>query len=253
MAAATMVLARGSGHTAVVFYGMAGAGKTACALELAYRHQTGFAALAWWQAPLTDADPGAALTSLALALDRQLGDDGFAMVDKVGAVERLRVFLPRLSQLLEDAGVLLVLDNLETLLTSDGRWRDQRWADLMTALTGHGGESRVVLTSRVLPAGLGGRVRVEPVHALSRDESALLARELPGLRRLLHADPGPVRAVDAAVVDADRALVRRVLAVVQGHPKLLELADAAAADQAVLTAHLAAAESATTPPACSLA
>jgi len=167
------------------------------------------------------------------------------MVDKVGAVERLRVFLPRLSQLLEDAGVLLVLDNLETLLTSDGRWRDQRWADLMTALTGHGGESRVVLTSRVLPAGLGGRVRVEPVHALSRDESALLARELPGLRRLLHADPGPVRAVDAAVVDADRALVRRVLAVVQGHPKLLELADAAAADQAVLTAHLAAAEAAT--------
>ena len=244
MAAATMVLARGSGHTAVVFYGMAGAGKTACALELAYRHQTGFTPT-FWQAPLTDADPGAALTSLALAMETQLLQHGFAMVDKVGSVGRLRVFLPRLSQLLEDAGVLLVLDNLETLLTSDGRWRDQRWADLMTALTGHGGESRVVLTSRVLPAGLGGRVRVEPVHALSRDESALLARELPGLRRLLHADPGPVRAVDAAVVDADRALVRRVLAVVQGHPKLLELADAAAADQAVLTAHLAAAESAT--------
>ena len=55
MAAASAALAPESGRTAVVFHGMAGAGKTACALELAYRHQGAFAALAFWSAP-TDPD-----------------------------------------------------------------------------------------------------------------------------------------------------------------------------------------------------
>jgi tetratricopeptide (TPR) repeat protein len=83
------------------------------------------------------------------------------------------------------------------------------------------------------------------VHALSLAESAALARELPGLRGLLHADAGPVRdPADLAVVTADRELVRRVLRVVQGHPKLMDLADAAAADPAQLAAGLDAAEAA---------
>ena len=43
---------------------------------------------------------------------------------------------------------------------------------------------------------------------------------------------------------ADRARVRRVLRVVQGHPKLMELADAAAADRDPLDTQLAAAEKA---------
>ena len=47
--------------------------------------------------------------------------------------------MPRLRTLLQDAGLLLVLDNLETLLTPDGRWRDPRWTPLVTALTGHDG------------------------------------------------------------------------------------------------------------------
>src|SRR5439155_16083403 len=165
------------------------------------------------------------------------------MIDKITTPEGLRRFLPRLTDLLENQGLLLVLDNLETLLTGQGQWRDPRWADLITALTGHAGESRVVLTSRVPPAGLDPRMQVEAVHALSRDEAALLARELPNLRRLLHADPGPTRQ-PAQVVNADRATVRRVLHLVQGHPKLLELADAAATDPAVLAAQLAAAEQA---------
>jgi tetratricopeptide (TPR) repeat protein len=165
------------------------------------------------------------------------------MVDKVGTAESLRRFLPRLGALLRDNGLLIVLDNLETLLTVDGGWRDPRWADLVAALVGHGGESRVVLTSRIRPAGLPVGVLVEAVHALSRDEGVLLARELPNLRRLLHAEPGPER---AAVVEVDRARVRRVLHLVQGHPKLLELADRAAADEATLTRHLDAVEHATT-------
>ena len=83
-----------------------------------------------------------------------------------------------------------------------------------------------------------------PVHALSLAEAVALARELPNLRALLHADAGPVRAQTGAEVDADRDRVRRVLHVVQGHPKLMELADAAAADRERLDAQLASAEQA---------
>jgi tetratricopeptide (TPR) repeat protein len=99
----------------------------------------------------------------------------------------------------------------------------------------------VILTSRITPAGLDqNRVLVRPVHALSRDESVLLARELPNLRALLHHETEPVRGPGVA----DPALGRRVLTLVQGHPKLLELADAAAVDPARLASQLAAAEAA---------
>jgi len=241
MAAASAALAPESGRTAVMFHGMAGAGKTACALELAYGHQRVFEALAFWSAP-TDPDQfGDALRLLAVALEAQLGDYGFAMVDKIATQERLVNFLPRLRTLLRDTGLLLVLDNLETLLTPEGGWRDPRWGPLIDALIGHDGEARVILTSRTLPAGLDpDRVLIRPVHALSRNESVLLARELPNLRALLHSETEPVRGTGVA----DPALGRRVLTLVQGHPKLLELADAAAADPARLVSQLAAAEAA---------
>jgi hypothetical protein len=166
------------------------------------------------------------------------------MTDKITTVAELERFLPRLTRLLEDNGLLLVLDNLETLLTADDTWRDPRWAPLMTALIGHQGESRLILTSRVPPANTGIQVLTLPVHALFRDEAAALARELPHLRRLLDADAdaGPVRDGAEAKVARDRELVRRVLRVVQGHPKLMELADAAAADPVRLAAQLAEAE-----------
>jgi hypothetical protein len=103
-------------------------------------------------------------------------------------------YAPVLAKRLAGTGVLVVLDNLESLLFPDGAWRDERWPVLLGALAGHGGLSRVVLTSRVLPAGLdewgGGRVLVEAVHALGRDEALLLARELQGQRGLLHVDGG---------------------------------------------------------------
>jgi hypothetical protein len=238
MAAASSALAPESGRTAVVFHGMAGAGKTACALELAYRHQRVFEAPAFWSAPTEPDQFGDALRLLAMALEAQLGDYKFMMVDKIATLAQLENFLPRLRTLLQDTGLLLVLDNLETLLTPDGQWRDPRWAPLIGALTGHDGESRVILTSRILPAGLDADTAlIRPVHALSRDESLLLARELPNLRKLLHSEAEPVRSGTA-----DPALGRRVLTLVQGHPKLLELA--AAADRTRLTSQLAAAEAA---------
>lgn len=233
MAAASAALAPKSGQTTVVFHGMAGGGKTACALELAYRHQRTFEALAFWSAPTDPEQFGDALRRLAVAWEAQLGDYGFAMVDKIATLASLENFLPRLRALLQDTGLLLVLDNLETLLTPEGGWRDPRWALLMDALISHDGESRVILTSRILPAGLDpNRVLIRPVHALSRDESVLLARELPHLRALLHNEPEPLQGTDTA----DPALGLRVLTLVQGHPKLLELADAAAADPTRLAA-----------------
>jgi tetratricopeptide (TPR) repeat protein len=254
MAVASAALSPHSGRTAVVLHGMAGAGKTACALELAYRHQDAFGAVAFWQAPTKEGEWAGALAGLAAALEVQLGGYGFAMAGHIGTSAALEGFLPRLRRLMADKGVLLVLDNLETLLTPDGTWRDPAWDLLVGALAGHDGESRLILTSRVPPGALGaepGTLTV-PVHALSLPEGVALARELPNLRRLLHADAGPVRstrnaavlAADAAVVAADRDRVRRVLRVVQGHPKLLELADAAAADRDRLDAQLAAAEQA---------
>ncbi|WP_137813005.1 CHAT domain-containing protein [Gandjariella thermophila] len=235
---AARALAPRSDRTGVLLVGMAGAGKTTAALELAYQHRDRFGALAWWQAPSRDTAPGDAIVGLAHALETQLGHLGFTMLDAVGGEDRLRHFLPRLSALLRDEAVLLVLDNLETLLSASGTWRDPMWAALVETLTGHGGESRVVLTSRTAPDGLDtDRVAVLPTHALSLAESILLARELPHLGALLRDVPGPHRGPAA-----DPVLARRVIHVVQGHPKLLELADAAAADPEKLRARLDAAE-----------
>ena len=244
MAWASAALAPASGRTGVLLHGMAGAGKTACATELAYRHQDSFAAVVFWQGPTREDDWEGALAGLATALETQLGRYGFAMTGHIGTVQELTGFLPRLRQLWTEQGVLLVLDNLEPLLTPEGTWRDPRWDSLIAALTGHDGESRLIMTSRVVPAGTSGQTLVLPVHALSLGEAVALARELPHLRELLHAGDVPVRAPAASVVALDRDRVRRVLRVVQGHPKLMELADAAAADRARLDAQLAAAEDA---------
>ena len=249
MAKASAALAPGSGRTGVLLHGMAGAGKTACALELAYRHADAFAAAAFWQAPTREEEWASALPDFANRLDIQLSDYGFTMAGNIGTVAGLERFLPRLRQVMADSGVLLVLDNLETLLTPEGTWRDRRWEQLVSALTDHDGESRVILTTRVAPSGPGtgapggqSRVVTLPVHSLSLEEAVALARELGNLRILLHADAVPVRSLVATEADRDR--VRRVLRVVQGHPKLLELADAAAADTDRLDVQLVAAEAA---------
>jgi hypothetical protein len=249
MGKASVALASESGKTGVLLHGMAGAGKTACALELAYRHQDSFAVLAFWQAPTRDEEWAGGLANFASSLDMQLADYGFKMASHIATEDTFNAFVPRLRSLMADAGVLLVLDNLETLLTPEGTWRDPHWDILIRALTSHDGESRVILTSRIAPAGFAALPVVTlPVHSLSLAEAVALARELPNLRALLHADPGPLRLPaappDRARAEADRHRLRRVLRMVQGHPKLMELADAAAADPGRLDRRLAAAEQA---------
>jgi len=222
MARASAALARDSKIPGVLLYGMPGGGKTACALELAYTHEHAFDRLVWYKAPDEGMDITSALTDFALTLERYL--PGFQMIHVLADEAKLTEFAPLLTELLERHRVMIVLDNLESLLTDSGQWRDERWSTVLAALCAHKGLGRVALTTRRLPVpGLPG-VLVQAVDALTLDEALLLLRELPHLRGLLRGD----------VVGVDHAMARRlalgVLNIAQGHPKLLELANGQAAE-----------------------
>jgi tetratricopeptide (TPR) repeat protein len=232
MSRASAALAPQSGQTGILFHGMAGAGKTACALELAYRYETGrFQGFVWHKAPDEGSDIESALLNLALDMEKQL--PGLQMAHLVDRADEFAAWLPRLTELLEKRSILFVLDNLESLLTPAGRWRNERWGHLVEALLAHHGLSRTVLTSRRRPADLGdeNKILVEPIHALSLSEATLLARELPNLGRLL-------RGESEVGLTEGRKLAARTLAVVQGHPKLIELAEGQAGDPEALAEHL---------------
>ena len=238
MTRASAALAAESKKSGVLFHGMAGAGKTSCALELAYQHQAAerFQAFVWHKALDPGQDIQLVLRDFALAMERQL--DGFAMVHVVDSVEALKEWLPKLIELLENNAVLVAIDNLESLLSESGQWRDERWSLLIDALLTPGGLSRTILTSRILPARLPPSVEIIPVHALPLAEALLLMRELPNLRQLLDGKASGVALEDG------RLLVRRTLRLVQGHPKLVELAENLAADPQRLGAQLDRAEAA---------
>jgi hypothetical protein len=221
MARASAALAIESGVPGVLLHGMPGGGKTACGLELAYGHEDSFDRLVWYKAPDEGMATDGALTDFALTLERFL--DGFQMIDKLASDDTLAAFAPRLTELMKRSRLLIIIDNAESLLTDTGTWRDQHWAKVFTALTGHTGSGRVIVTSRCVPTGPQ-PLRKESVDALTADEALLLARELPSLHRLIRSDlPG----IDHEV---SRKLAVGVLATAQGHPKLLELANGQATD-----------------------
>lgn len=226
----------GGWPTAVVFVGMAGAGKTSAATELVYRHHDAFRVVVWNKAPDQGADITGALSSLAVDLEAALAQAGVAGVSLLTALDepgRLARALHVLSQLMGTTAVLVVVDNVESMLSDQGSWRDPRWGRVVAALVAHQGPGRVVLTSRRTPAGLDpDRVVSETIGALSLAESMLLARQLPHVGPLVR---GEAAGVDVAV---GRGLVHQVLGLVQGHPKLLELADAQAPDPQALRANL---------------
>jgi tetratricopeptide (TPR) repeat protein len=240
MARASAALAARSGIPGVLLHGMPGGGKSACALELAYGHRHAFDRLVWYKAPDEGMDITGALTDFALTLERYV--PGSQMIDVLADDEKLAGFLPRLTALLKDNRLLLVIDNAESLLSGGGRWRDARWGQVIGALTAHRGLGRVIMTSRHVSRGSGGLsprgstaaeasgFRVEAVDALSADEALLLARELSHLQALIQ---GKIPGLEPHVA---RRLARRALTVAQGHPLLLEFADGQAAQPERLTA-----------------
>ncbi len=163
-------------------------------------------------------------------MERQI--PGLRLVHLLSDFQSLRPALLGITEVMEQNRILIVIDNAESLLSADGRWRDDRFALLIDALTGHGGLSRLVITSRRRPAMLPDSMLVEAVHALSLRESVLLARELPHLAALIDGTaPG-------LTADRAREVAAGVLSVVQGHPKLIELADGLAATPDALAVRL---------------
>ncbi|WP_405771424.1 CHAT domain-containing protein [Streptomyces sp. NBC_01538] len=258
MARASTVLAPRSGLCGMLLQGMPGAGKTACARELVATHAHAFDRIVWFTAPQEqekDEQRGqeaqyqeahyqeGVLASFALVLEQavpglrclRLLDGGADGTDRSAAE-----FVGAVSSWLERERALLVIDGIDTLLAPDRAWRDRRWGELVGALAAHTGAGRLILCGRVRPAGLGPRVPTEPVDLLTSDEALLLARELPHLARLIDGRlPGTTPA-------AARRLATELLQLAQGHPKLLELADAQAADPERLTRLLAAGNRAST-------
>lgn len=226
---ANAALAPAARARGVLFHGMAGAGKTACALELAWRHERDrFTHWAWYKAPDQDRDVSDSLRDCLVSLEHQLGLPPGALIPHLHDPELFKArTLPQLTRLLSQKALCLCLDNLEGLLSDGGEWRVPLWGELMEALLNHSGPSRVILTSRRLPGSLAQHPALLrlPVHSLSLREANLLLRELE------HTAP--------LFADAEgRELLHRLLAVVQGHPKLLELADRLAEDRAALAARL---------------
>jgi hypothetical protein len=220
MSLTSAALAPRSGIPGVLLYGMPGGGKTACALELAYGYEHTFDRLIWYKAPDEGMDITGALTDFALVMESHLA--GFQMTDVLGDPEKLTGFLHQLTELMEQRRMLIVIDNAESLIDSEGRWREDRWGQLAGALTAHHGLGRVILTSRWTLSVTG--LQTGAVDALSADEALLLARELPYLRALTNGVlPGTER-------DVARRLARRALDIAQGNPKLLELADGQASN-----------------------
>ncbi|MEV0561468.1 CHAT domain-containing protein [Dactylosporangium sp. NPDC050588] len=207
LAAAGALLAPDSGAAGVLFLGRRGTGTTSCALELAYQLQDRFGALAWCRLPRGE-DLTAGFTALAATLRTQLG---IVNVPDLSRPADLAAFLPALRRLLRESSLLLVLDDAGALLTAQAGWRAPLWSDIFDTLTGHGGDSRLILTGDVTPPGLDARrLRVLPVGRLT------LLEELQAVMQRDPAAPG-----------IGGAQARRMLTLAGGHPMLLTLADRA--------------------------
>lgn len=125
LARASAALAEESGRPGVLLHGMPGDGKTACALELAYTHELAFDRLVWFKAPSEGKDIAGVLDDFALVLERGL--PGFKMVHVLKDPAEFGAFLLKLTELAKRRRMLIVVDNIESLLSDSGQWRDPRW------------------------------------------------------------------------------------------------------------------------------
>ena len=179
MATASRALARNDHFSGILFHAADPTGKTACAVELAYLHKDQFSRLVWYQAPTDRKRIEGSLVELAESLETQLEQFGPAMKRAARSRKKLERFLPKLTELMEENGILVFIDGIEGLLTTEGNWRDDRWRLVVNALLDDNRVSRLVLTSQRLPTVLHDRLCVIPVLPLSPEEALLLARQLP--------------------------------------------------------------------------
>ena len=234
LARASAALAPASGVPGVLLVGMPGAGKTTCALELAYTHEDAFHLLIWYSAPAEGSDTTKALTEFIVRLDWALPE--LKLLNALASTNRFRGILPSLSERIARSRILIVIDNVESLLSEHGAWSDSRWALLISALCAvPDGLSKVVLTSRRAPDDILS-LFIQPLDPLPPDEAYLLALELPRLRALIR---GEMPGIEP---EAARRLAVSVLNVAQGHPLALEFADSLAARPDRLAAQLQAIE-----------
>jgi hypothetical protein len=171
------------GPAGLMFTGAAGLGKTTCAAELAYRQ------LPWQR-----------------------------MAERLGTAAQLTAFCPVLTEIAEQNALLLVIDAIEELLTSDGYWRDPRWGQVLAALLNHRGLSRLVLTGRRAPLIVPDGLCVLEVEALRAQEAVLLARQLPVLGALIRGGGG-------MPIAAARRVLAQVLTAAEGNPGAIVTSD----------------------------
>ncbi len=230
MMRATLALADGSPYRVVLFHGTVGAGKTACALEMAHRHEAArFEDVVWFEIP-DQTDPDTAFVHFFHTFESRLQILGHPMTTASDDPAGLDTHtLHRFGQVLERRAVLLLMDHVERLLDDHRAWRSDRWRRFFQVALAQDGRSRLVLTSRFMPAEIKGHtaLRAEPVHALDLDETLLLGHALPNLSSLFQKPDGHARALE-------------VLRATQGHPGLLHLADRLLPHPELLTQTLAA-------------
>lgn len=214
LANANFSLTPDSGVAGVLLIGPAGVGKTTCALELAYERRERFSKVMWWCALGNPAELAAMRASLTAALVEQL--DLHHPDDEAPDFDRI---VGRVQHLLQTETYLIALDGVEALLTDAGDWRDEKIQRLVGVLTGIGGRSRTILTSRVLPTAAVTALHHEDVGPLRDEDAVMLCCEKPCLGELLHSPDG---APDA---EASRAFARGVLKAAGGSPRLLALAE----------------------------
>ena len=227
MTRASAALAPRSGWPGILLHGMPGVGKTACALELAYTHEHAFDRMAWFEVP-DQHDQRSALRRVAGILETLL--PGLRLEQTLDDPSALEGLLPELTEMMRSQRVLLLVDNVDSLLTEAGQWQLQSWGQVIIAIAAHDGLGKVILTSRRRPRVPQLRLWTEAVTGLSQDETLVLLSELPRLRRLVYGQ------FEGITPSAGRDLARKVLEFSQGHPKILELADEQASVPASLDA-----------------
>ena len=185
MAVASRTLEPDGRFSGVLFHASGPTGKTACAVELAYLFKDQFRSLVRHRAPGHRDEIAGSLVRLAESLDTQLEQFGPGMTHAARSRTELERFLPKLKELMEQYAILVFIDGIEELLTTEGSWRDEMWGLVIDALLDDNRASRLILTSRRRPAELHSRLCAIPVPPLSPEEALLLVRQLPHLGAVL--------------------------------------------------------------------